>query len=161
MADLQTEDLNLQWLDGRIFAWQFHLCKSNALCLATFIRRSPNTLQTQLLGVRSASFGGVCTHLMLRVIPYISTQQRKARAVGTAQLSSLPSSISSTSRPYFSSAVWADLKLPCKKVSPETSFLQTKQSQLSQPLLIRLVLQTPHSFIALLWTCSRALMSFS
>lgn len=114
MADLQTEDLNLQWLDGRIFAWQFHLCKSNALCLATFIRRSPNTLQTQLLGVRSASFGGVCTHLMLRVIPYISTQQRKARAVGTAQLSSLPSSISSTSRPCFSFAVWADLKLPCK-----------------------------------------------
>ena len=45
-------------------------------------------------------------------------------------------------------------------VTPEPPFLQTGQSQLSQPLLIRLMLQTPHSFAVLLWTHSRALMSF-
>ena len=34
----------------------------------------------------------------------------------------------------------------CNEVSPESPVLQTKQSQLSQLLLIRLVLQTPHQF---------------
>jgi len=46
------------------------------------------------------------------------------------------------------------------KVSPEPPFLQTEQSQLPQLLLIRPVLQIPHSFVALLWTRSSALMSF-
>ncbi len=35
-------------------------------------------------------------------------------------------------------------------VSPELPLLQTEQSQLPQLLPIRLVLQTPHSFVALL-----------
>ena len=34
----------------------------------------------------------------------------------------------------------------CNEVSPEPPLLQTEQSQLSQQLLIRLVLQTPHQF---------------
>ena len=34
----------------------------------------------------------------------------------------------------------------CNEDSPKPSLLQTKQSQLLQPLLIRLVLQTPHQF---------------
>ena len=34
----------------------------------------------------------------------------------------------------------------CNEVSPEPPLLQTEQSQLPQPLLIRLVLQTPHQF---------------
>jgi len=34
----------------------------------------------------------------------------------------------------------------CNEVSSEPPLLQTKQSQLLQPLLIRLVLQTPHHF---------------
>ena len=46
------------------------------------------------------------------------------------------------------------------KVFPEPPLLQTAQSQLPQLLLIRLVLQTPHSFVALLWTHSRASVSF-
>ena len=32
----------------------------------------------------------------------------------------------------------------CNEISPEPPLLQTKQSQLPQSLLIRLVLQTPH-----------------
>ena len=46
------------------------------------------------------------------------------------------------------------------KVSPEPSLLQTKQSWLPQELLIRLVLRTPHSFVSLLWICSRVSTSF-
>ena len=42
------------------------------------------------------------------------------------------------------------------KFSPEPPLLQTEQSWLPQPLPIRSVLQTPHSFDALLWTRSRA-----
>ena len=34
----------------------------------------------------------------------------------------------------------------CNEVSPEPPLLQTKQSQLPQLLLIRIVLQTPHQF---------------
>ena len=34
----------------------------------------------------------------------------------------------------------------CSEVSPEPPLLQTKQSQLPQPLLLRFVLQTPHQF---------------
>ena len=34
----------------------------------------------------------------------------------------------------------------CDEVSHEPPLLQTEQSQLPQPLLIRLVLQTPHQF---------------
>jgi len=44
------------------------------------------------------------------------------------------------------------------KVSLEPPLLQTEQSQLPQPLPIRLVLQAPHGFMGLLWTCSRASM---
>ncbi|KAK4828257.1 hypothetical protein QYF61_024864 [Mycteria americana] len=40
------------------------------------------------------------------------------------------------------------------KVSPQPPFLQAKQPQFPQPLLIRLVLQTLTSFVALLWTRS-------
>ena len=43
-------------------------------------------------------------------------------------------------------------------VTPEPPLLQTKQFQLLQ-LLLRSVLQTPHSFIALL-SCSKASVSF-
>ena len=46
------------------------------------------------------------------------------------------------------------------KLSPEPPFLQTEQFQLLQLLPIRPVLQTLHSFYALLWTRSRASMSF-
>ena len=46
------------------------------------------------------------------------------------------------------------------KVSPEPPLLQPEQSQLSDLLLIRPVLQTPHSSAALLWTRSRASVSF-
>ena len=46
------------------------------------------------------------------------------------------------------------------QVTPEPLLLQTKQSQFPQPLLIKFVLQIPHSFLALLWVCSRASMSF-
>jgi len=45
-------------------------------------------------------------------------------------------------------------------ISHAPPLLQTKQSQFPQLLPISLVLQTPHSFIALLWTHSRATMSF-
>ena len=45
------------------------------------------------------------------------------------------------------------------KVSPECPLLQTKQPQFPQTLLTRLVLHTPHSFTALLWTRSRASVS--
>lgn len=45
------------------------------------------------------------------------------------------------------------------KVSPDPPPLQNEQSQFLQPLFINLVLQTLHSFVALLWTCSRVLMS--
>ena len=45
------------------------------------------------------------------------------------------------------------------KVSPEPPLLQTK-SQFPHLLLRRLTLQTLTSLIALLWTCSRLLMSF-
>ena len=46
------------------------------------------------------------------------------------------------------------------KVSPEPPPFQTKPSQFPQWLLIRLVLQTPQSFVALLYICFRASMSF-
>jgi len=46
------------------------------------------------------------------------------------------------------------------KVSPEPYLLQTEQPQFPQLLPIRLALQTSHSFAALLWTRSRASMSF-
>ena len=45
-------------------------------------------------------------------------------------------------------------------VSLEPPLLQIEQSQFPQQLLIRLVFQTPDSFAAFLWTCSRASMSF-
>ena len=45
-------------------------------------------------------------------------------------------------------------------VSTEPPLLQTEQSQFSQPFLVRLVFQRPHSFSALLWTLSRTSMSF-
>ena len=38
--------------------------------------------------------------------------------------------------------------------SPEPPLLQTEQSQFPQSLLIRLMLQNPHSYIALFWTRS-------
>ena len=40
-------------------------------------------------------------------------------------------------------------------VFPEPPLLQIKQIQFPQMLLIRLVLQALHSFVALLWTYSR------
>ena len=46
------------------------------------------------------------------------------------------------------------------KVPSQAPLLQTKQSQFPQLLLIRHVLQTHHSFLAFLWTRSRATMSF-
>jgi len=46
------------------------------------------------------------------------------------------------------------------EVSPEHILLQTEQPHLPPPLAIRPVLQTPHSFAALLWTHSRASMAF-
>jgi len=45
------------------------------------------------------------------------------------------------------------------EVSPEFLFSRL-QSQFPQPLPLRLVFQIPHSFIALLWTRSRASVSF-
>jgi len=45
------------------------------------------------------------------------------------------------------------------KVSPEPPLLHVEQSQFPQMLPIRLALQTPQSFTALLWTHSRASMS--
>jgi len=44
--------------------------------------------------------------------------------------------------------------------SPESPLLQTEQSQLPQPLPIKLVFQALHSSTALLWTRSMASMSF-
>ena len=46
------------------------------------------------------------------------------------------------------------------KASPESPLLQIEKPCFPQLLPIRLVLQTLHSSIALLWTCSRASMSF-
>ena len=46
------------------------------------------------------------------------------------------------------------------KVSPEPPLLQTEQSQLPQPLPIRLVLQALHSFTALLWNTLQGLDVF-
>jgi len=46
------------------------------------------------------------------------------------------------------------------KVSPEPSLFQTEQSQFPQSIPISLVLQTLHSFTAVLWTHSRASLSF-
>ena len=46
------------------------------------------------------------------------------------------------------------------KVSLEGPLLQSEQSQFPQSLPLRLVLQTPHSSVALLWTHSRTSMSF-
>ncbi|KAK4830412.1 LOW QUALITY PROTEIN: hypothetical protein QYF61_010943, partial [Mycteria americana] len=45
------------------------------------------------------------------------------------------------------------------KVSPQPPFLQAKQPQFPQPLLIRLLLQTLHQLLALLWTRSSTSMS--
>ena len=46
------------------------------------------------------------------------------------------------------------------KVYPEPPLLQTDQSQFPQTLPISPVLQTLHSFIALLWIHTRASISF-
>ena len=46
------------------------------------------------------------------------------------------------------------------KVTLEPPLLQNEQPQFPQLLPIRLVLQIPHSFFALLWTFSRASISF-
>ena len=48
----------------------------------------------------------------------------------------------------------------CNEVCPEPPLLQTKQSQLPQPLIIDLCSRPLTSFVALLWTCPRASMSF-
>ena len=47
------------------------------------------------------------------------------------------------------------------RVSPEPPLLPTEQSQLPQLLPIRLVLQTPHSSVAILWTRFRACLPCS
>jgi len=46
------------------------------------------------------------------------------------------------------------------KISPDPHFLWTEESQFPQPLLTRLVHQAQCNFTALLWTYSRASMSF-
>ena len=52
----------------------------------------------------------------------------------------------------------ASLVAGSDKVTSEPPLLKTEQSQLPLVLLVRL--QTPHSFVALLCTCSRASMTF-
>jgi len=105
--------------------------------------KSKYFLNTSRIGDPTTSLGSLFQHLsMLSEKEFFLTSNLNL----LAQLEAIPTCPITS---YVGEEVF--LEPPC---------FPAEQSQLPQPLFIRLVLQTTHSFIALVWTCSRVSTSF-